>query len=299
MGYVNKAVVEGQAWKFHFAPAAWIGFLFILPAVYHASAAAGFAIIVFPGVYLFAWIGFLMHETWHRYVRGIPNNAVYTVLAVILVSDPQIYRLVHGHHHAGVHTWEDMEFHPLGEIRSRLFRIVNNAMEIFIGIAYLVAVSLITVPRDGRFRGKYRPWKTWLSVVIWAAYLAGIGLLSATVFHVPAGDVAISYAIVFWAGSLVLHHSQLVEHGNLIVQGARHQRDRWTRNLGSSGFPEKFFLFLTHGDSREHVLHHTEPAVYSRPFPGKLPMSDNATVVTLKQYWTILKDMLAGRMSER
>ncbi len=44
-----------------------------------------------------------------------------------------------------------------------------------------------------------------------------------------------------------------------------------TRNLWRAGLPEKIFLSLTHGDSQEHVLHHTLVGVYSRPFPGKVP----------------------------
>jgi hypothetical protein len=61
----------------------------------------------------------------------------------------------------------------------------------------------------------------------------------------------------------------------------------------------KVFLFLTHGDSREHVLHHTITGVYSRPFPGKLPMPDKAIVVTMRDYWAVIKEMLVGKMSDR
>jgi len=66
-----------------------------------------------------------------------------------------------------------------------------------------------------------------------------------------------------------------------------------TRNLKSDGIPEKIFLFLSHGDSREHVLHHTLVKVYSRPFPRKIPMPEKAIYIDLKSYLSILWEMLA------
>ncbi|MBC2579209.1 hypothetical protein [Clostridium sp. DJ247] len=87
-----------------------------------------------------------------------------------------------------------------------------------------------------------------------------------------------------WLASFVLHHSQLIEHGNLIVEGNYKERNIKTRNLSNKGILEKIFIFLTHGDSREHVLHHTLPGVYTRPFPGKVPMPTESVYINLKDY---------------
>jgi hypothetical protein len=92
-----------------------------------------------------------------------------------------------------------------------------------------------------------------------------------------------------------LHHSQLVEHGNLFVPGEWKERILKVRNLRPKGISEKLFLFLTHGDSREHVLHHTQVGVYSRPFPGAVPMPDNAVYITLGDYAGILRGMLTEK----
>ena len=87
-----------------------------------------------------------------------------------------------------------------------------------------------------------------------------------------------------------------MEHGNLIVEGDFHRRNMRSRNLKPSGIAEKLFLFLTHNDSREHVLHHTLTNVYSRPFPGTVPLPEGAVMITLREYFQILQRMLAGRV---
>jgi len=58
----------------------------------------------------------------------------------------------------------------------------------------------------------------------------------------------------------------------------------------------KIFLFLTHIDSREHVLHHTMTIVYSRPFAHKVPMPSNAVYITLREYLGIIEWMLQGKV---
>jgi len=43
-----------------------------------------------------------------------------------------------------------------------------------------------------------------------------------------------------------------------------------------AGIFEKVFFFLTHNDSREHVLHHTMTKNYLRTFPNTVPLQENA-----------------------
>jgi hypothetical protein len=86
-----------------------------------------------------------------------------------------------------------------------------------------------------------------------------------------------------------------VEHSNNIVEGEWEERSLKTRNLRRSGVLERLFLFLTHGDSQEHVLHHTLVQVYSRPFPGMVPIPENAVFIPLGDYAQILGDMITCR----
>ncbi len=296
---ISAERIQSQSWKFYFVLFAWPAYLFLLPLAFSRLGVWALIAVVFPGLYLFAWLGFLMHETWHKYVPQLPNGILYNLFSWMLLTDPQLYRLVHGFHHSKVNSFDDTEFHPLGEIRSRGRRIGNNVAEIFLGILFLVALTSHAVPRHPRYKERYRYWRLALSVLIWAGFLGGLGYASHMIFAAGWKAVAASYFVSYFLGSLLLHHSQLAEHGNLIVDGDWNQRNIRTRNLSPKGFAARTFLFFTHGDSREHVLHHTLTPVYSRPFPGQVPMPEHANVITLGEYARILGDMLLGRPSPR
>ena len=293
---VPEMRLRRQAVYYYLILMLWPLYLLILPPVFEYGGWFLFPFLVFPGMYIFTWLGYLMHESWHKYVPGVNHRFFYNAFALMILSDPQIYRMTHGWHHSKVHTYEDAEFHPAGEIKPRGLRIVYNGMEIVLGIAFLVAVAGWAIPRDSRFKDKYKAWKLLLSFSAWALFFGGIGVLSHFLFGVRAFHVVLSYLLIFWAGSFILHQSQLVEHGNLIVEGTFQQRNGRTRNLPPGGIFEKIFLFLTHDDSREHVLHHTATTVHSRPFPGVVPLPENAVRINLTGHCRNLWRMLAGKI---
>ena len=250
--------------------------------------------MIFPGIYLFTWAGFLMHECWHKYVPNIPTDRFYGLFALMLLTDPQIYRVVHGYHHGMVHSWDDTEFHPLGYIKNLHLRRLYNFLEIFLGIAFLSAVATYVVPRHPKYKAHYRLRNAIIAVFVIILFLGGIAFASRLLFGVNIVQIMVAFVLTIWLNSVFLHHSQMVEHGNLVVEGNFQQRNAWTRNLNDNGITEKIFLFLTHGDSREHVLHHTLTSVYSRPFPHKVPMPKNAVYITIEEYLGVLGRMLRG-----
>jgi fatty acid desaturase len=215
----------------------------------------------------------------------------------MLLTDPQVYRILHGRHHAEVNSWEDHEFHPLGNIQRVSWRRLYNSLEILFGVVFVVVVLALVVPRHPLYRAKYRRASQWFSLAVWVAFLTGVGFASGVALGVSAKQVIVAYALMYGLGSFFLHQSQLVEHGNLIVAGEWSQRNLKTRNLRRRTLLERVFLFLTHNDSREHVLHHTLVRVYSRPFPGRVPLPPQAVVVSLREYLGILGDMVLGRSS--
>jgi fatty acid desaturase len=297
MAEITVERIHRQAWKFWFVLFAYPIYLFFLPTLFNLIGYWTVLFIVFPGVFLFNWVGFLMHECWHEYVHNIPNRFFYNVFSWMMLTDPQLYRLIHGYHHSKVNTYDDTEFHPLGEIKSKTRRRIYHFLEIFLGIAFLVAIATRVVPRHPRYQAKYRPWSLVLSIGMWVIFMGGLGWVSAAVFNLNASTVVIPYGIHVFLSSVILHHSQLVEHGNLIVDGEWNERNLKARNLKHETFFQKLFLFLTHGDSREHVLHHTKTSVYSRPFPGEVPLPEEAVYIDLRDYGKILADILAGRRS--
>jgi len=277
----------------------WPLYLFLLPPVFEYGRRWVMLYLIFPGIYLFTWLGYLMHESWHRYVPTVNNKFFYNAFALMILSDPQVYFIVHSTHHVYIHTNQDAEFHPIGEIKSHVLRVIYNWLEVLFGVAFLVGLASITLPHDVRFAKKYRFWKFPISVGVWVVYIGGIGYLSHLVFGVTLSQTLLAYALTYWLGSFLLHQSQLIEHGNLIIDGPIQQRNFGTRNLKPAGLAEKIFLFLTHNDSREHILHHTMTTIHSRPFPGKFTLQKNAVMITLWDYLKILSRMLLGKVDHQ
>ena len=292
MNYISAAALKRQRWKFYFVAVAWPVFVLGLPWAFHHSILLALALMVFPGGYLFTWAGLLMHEAWHRYVPGVPNETFYNYFSWILLTDPQIYKVLHGTHHAQVNSWDDREFHPLGHIAHPVARRVFNVCEILLGVGFIVVVSSLMLPLHPQFKQKYRFTSMLLSVLVIAVFFGGVVALNRAGLHVPGREIAAALLLNVWVDSLLLHHSQLIEHGNLIVAGDWSARNLKVRNLRADGIAEKLFLFLTHGDAKEHVLHHTLVSVYSRPFPGTVSMPSDAVYITLKDYGKILVGML-------
>ncbi len=296
---IADEAIRRQAWKYYFVMLAWPAFIFVFPwALAHLKF---FAIVplAFPGLYLFTWAGYLMHESWHNYVPNVPNHFFYNLFSLMLITDPQVYKMLHGHHHMEVNSWEDGEFHPAGKIERTARRRLYNFFEIAGGVAFLVLVSLFFIPRHSRYRDQFRWGKLLLSSLAWLVFLGGLGAAAHFFLGVNGKIIVLADALLFWAGSFLLHHSQLVEHGNLIVKGEWNVRNLRTRNLRRRTPAEKLFLFLTHGDAAEHVLHHTQVKVHSRPFPGAIPLPAGAVVITLREYLNILASMLAGHVEEQ
>jgi hypothetical protein len=293
--YISDSVVKNQKWKFILVAVLWPAFLFGLPAAWSFIGAWAILLVIFPGLYLFTWCGYLMHESWHKYVPGLPYGIFYNLFAIMLFTDPQVYGLIHGFHHSQVNTYDDTEFHPVGRIKNRFLRAVYNWLEIIFGIAFLEILAIIVVPIHPVHRKRYRWWKPLVAFVGIGGFLVGVGALSAFAFKLDAAQVAVPFLVMFWAGSFFLHHSQMVEHGNLIASGDWDRRNMLTRNLAAKGIVARLFLFMTHQDSREHVLHHTLVRVYSRPFPGRVPMPEQAVYLTMRGYMGVLGDLLIGR----
>jgi fatty acid desaturase len=292
---VPENLIRRQAAKYYLALILWPAYLFFLPLVFARLGIFSLLFMIFPGIYLFTWVGFLMHESWHKYVPTIPNGFFYNAFALMLLTDPQLYRMTHGFHHSKVHTYEDAEFHPVGEVRNRAVRIVYNWLEVILGLAWLVLMASLAVPRDPRFSKRYRIWKLPISILAWGILMGGVGFLAHRIFGVSLAQIVIPFVASIWLNSFVLHQSQLIEHGNLYVDGTFDERNVWTRNLKKAGVIEAIILFFTHGDAEEHVLHHTLTNQYLRPFPGLVPLPQRAVSITFRDYLGILGRTLQGK----
>lgn len=172
---------------------------------------------------------------------------------------------------------------------------VHNFFEILLGIIFLSVLGQLVMPGHPVHGENFSVRRAALSGSVIALFLGGLLYLSRLAFGVSLSQALTPMAASLRLNSFVIHHSQLVEHGGLIVEGTSEQRNVWARNLKPAGPAEKLFLFFTHGDSREHALHHTLPRIYSRPFPGELPLPEKAVYLTMGGYLRVLGRMLAGR----
>jgi fatty acid desaturase len=236
-----------------------------------------------------------MHECWHKYVPGVNNGFFYYAFSIMLLTDPQAYRLLHGFHHSLVNTYDDAEFHPFGRINNRFFRALYNITEIVLGIAFLSMAAQMIHPSHPKFKDKFSKKTALVAAILIALFLTAVGIAAILAFNLTIEQVVVPLILNLWLHSFCLHQSQLVEHGNLIVEGSLERRNVLTRNLKPAGLLEKIFLLMTHGDSREHVLHHTRVGTHSRPFPGRLPLPEGAVEITIPEYAGLLFDMVTGK----
>ncbi len=290
--YISDRRLRREAPKYYLVGVAWPVYVFFLPFVWSVSKLLCVFYLLFAGAYLYNEMAQLMHECWHKYTPNINNNFFYTLYSYFLVTDPQMYRLVHGYHHSKVNTWDDTEFHPLGRINNTFLRRAYNFVEIVFGFIFILALLMWVLPRHERYKDKYKKSGSILSISVWILIYGSVGLVSAIVFDLTLSQIVVPYLINLWLCSFAIHHNQLIEHGGLIADGDIHQRNLATRNLKHDTVMQKTALFLTHNDPREHVLHHMIVKENSRPFPGTIPMPENAVYISLSDYGRILWSMV-------
>ena len=289
---IEESDIRNQAYKYYLLIVAWPVYVLFLPVVYARYGPLSVLYMLFPGAYLYMWLACLMHECWHKYTPTVSNNFFYDAFSYMLFTDPQLYRMLHGHHHSKVNTWDDRESHPAGFIQNTVKRRIYNLLEILLGIMWNVGAQMLMIPKDKLYKDKYSDAGHYKSMLMWAVIYGGLGTVTALIFGLTVWQILIPYTIGFWIDSLFLHHTQLVEHGNLIVDGDYRQRNIASRNLRRNGIPERMFHFITHGDMRQHVLHHTLVKVNIRPFPYWIASPDGAVFISIRQYMGILWEMV-------
>lgn len=294
MKIIDQNKINAEAWKFYIAIPLWILYFISLPYVFDLSKPFFFIYVFTIGNFLFCWLGYLFHETWHEYIPVVPNKTLYYIYGLLLFSDPQIYRITHGSHHAKAHTYEDLEFYPIGELKNPFLKRLYRWGEFLFGVAFLFFFHSLILPTKKDLKLRFSAGKH-IKALIHISVLYGLIILSAmTIFKPELTSLVAAYLIGIWIHSFFLHQSQMIEHGFLILEGSVHERNLATRNVIPEGPLEKFFLFLTHDDPREHVFHHTQPMAYLRPFPETLPLPAGSNKVTLRKYISLMIRGLNG-----
>jgi hypothetical protein len=132
-------------------------------------------------------------------------------------------------------------------------------------------------------------------LAIFLSFLLAITTMTKLVFDVSETGVFWPVSVTYVLGAIVVHHGQLIQHGNVISAGDRKQRTLATHNLVCEGIPQRVMHFLTHNDLRDHLFHHTMTQLHSRLFDGAVPLPEGATLFTMREYAGVLRDMALGR----
>ena len=78
--------IRRQAVYFYLVLFLWPAYLFFLPLMVKRFGFFSFPYFIFPGTYLFTWVGYLMHESWHKYVPNVNNRFFYNAFAIMLLA---------------------------------------------------------------------------------------------------------------------------------------------------------------------------------------------------------------------
>lgn len=265
--------------------AAWLAYLIALPIAWAHSAALTITLVPTLGVFLFTWIGYYRHELWHGYFPQIDNAAWFRFVSYLLFSDPQVYGAAHPNHHKHLHTPRDIEFFCDGWATDPARRRRQFALELVFGNAAWELACLWRLKREGRATARAGRRALGMRVALLAPVLA------AAESCVPGGawTCLAGYAATLWAGSIVTRHDQWIEHLGIVSDGPLDERNMLTRNLTTHTWSGWLFNVWNHNEPREHVLHHTDPKVNSRGFPG-LALPPGARTITLGAYARLLAE---------
>lgn len=280
------------AWPFLIVAVAW---------AWSRHWAWGLAATAFVGGHVNVQLALLYHELWHNHFfrRPATNRAVYNLVSLYLLSNPQVYGLAHQTHHQHVHTWEDLEFFPRGRWSSPARARLQLALEMSFG---LVAWGLTVGPiihRHPRHDGRK-------SVAFVAAFALTHFLHYLWVERV-VGDgrwLFVAFGSCLWTYALLGRYLQFAEHlGVIAPDRTLDERNALTRNVSTTGWHNRVWHLLTCNDTASHVQHHRVPARPNRPLLGtpRPPPGDHRTIsiselpAILARYWRNPTEELAPR----
>jgi len=272
--------------------ASWFIYYLLIPAAFAHSNWIGFALACSIAPFIGVWAIYLMHECWHRYFEDIDNRKMFLLFCALLFTQPGAYGHGHRTHHKHVNTYEDLEIHPVGRIASRGGRIIFYVGSSLFGSIFLLLLGL---GQSGTDDSKESRWNKVMPLV-WLGTWGMIGTAAWAITQATLTDILIAYAISIWATSFAHRHNEMIEHGGVIAEGSLAFRANQTRSLKPDSLLARYFLLITHDDSREHTLHHTQPERNWRlQEEHARACSDWRPRVSLTEYFQITLRLMAGQ----
>jgi fatty acid desaturase len=235
--------------------ACWFFYYLLIPTAFAHSAWIGLVFACSIAPFIGVWAIYLMHECWHRYFEGIDNRKMFLAFCALLFTQPGAYGHGHRSHHRHVNTYEDLEIHPAGRIASRGDRIFFYIGSSLFGSLFLLFFGLGQTDTDDSNDSRWNR----LMPLAWLGAWGTIAIAAWAITQAPWTDILLAYLASIWATSFAHRHNEMIEHGAIIAEGSLRFRASQTRNLNPDSLLARCFLLITHDDSREHTLHHTQP----------------------------------------
>ena len=265
----------------------WSVYIWILPWVFNINPLLAGFMVLFIGVFLYSWLANYMHDLYHRYLPDFKGGVLFHVFGVFLFMDPQVFKIAHQSHHAKVHTYEDLEFFPLGEIKNKFLNKLCLLLELCFGMLFIILCATYVVRNNKDFSKMKMIRAHMFSIAVYSSLF----YLSYLFLGVGWWEIGLSFVMNLIVCTCFFHHLQLIEHGFVLVDGSFENRSRHTRNLKPNGYFEKVFLFLTHQEPLYHWSHHSAPSNYTRILGvGSREKPIESKDITLLEYFGILKN---------
>ncbi len=276
---------------------AWPAVILSAPLFWLYNPLAGILYALTIGLHINTQLGLFYHELWHNGFFKSPrhNRFFFWLISFYLISSPQFYGIAHATHHKKVHTFDDLEFWPAKELRSKLRARIALVFELFFGI---IAWQIRVAPAIYKHKN-YSRRTSILFTAGWLTMFAGLMYVSHLLYGEFFWYAALAYGLHLLLFAIALRLLQFLEHLGITAPDLDYTtRANLTRNTRRQGLLNQLWHKLTLNETAEHTLHHLRAGIpYRRymplpPPPPSAPVRPVSVVDLPRIIWRYWQDPL-------
>lgn len=258
---------------------AWPAVILTAPLFWIYNPLAGILYALIVGLHVNTQLGLFYHELWHNGFFKSPraNRFFFWVISFYLISSPQFYGIAHATHHKDIHTFDDLEFWPAKDQRSKTRARIGLIFELFFGI---IAWQIRVAPAIYRHK-KYSRIISFTFPIGWLLMFAGLMYASYLFYGNSYWYAALAYGLQLLLFAVSLRLLQFLEHLGITAPDLDYKtRNQLTRNAQRHGFLNYLWHKLTLNETADHTLHHIRANI---PYRRYMPLSPPAPVDPVRQ----------------
>ncbi len=256
---------------------AWPAVILTAPLFWIYNPLAGILYALVIGLHVNTQLGLFYHELWHNgfFKSTKTNRFFFWVISFYLISSPQFYGIAHASHHKDIHTFDDLEFWPAKEQRSKTRARIGLIFELFFGIIawqFRVAPAIYKHKKYSRIVSLTFPigWVILFTALMYASYL---------IYGNLYWYAAVAYGLHMMLFAVALRSLQFLEHLGITAPELDYTtRAKLTRNTRRCGILNQLWHKLTLNETAEHTLHHLRAGIPYRRYMPLPPPAPSAPV---------------------